>query len=100
MDKVYVVRWGPAAGDDHSVQIFTAKASMLAFVDKLKEAQLDPTWDDLNYEVHYVGVDVAPDNVKEYELEQANLSNYSDLICFGEPPNTQIWRNGTEEHQK
>lgn len=110
MDKVYVVRWGPAAGDDYSTQVFTTKAKMLAFVDKLKEGQLEvmnmntattsrSDVVELNYEVHFVSVDVAPEDVSEDALEQTDLLNYSELICIGEPPDNQIWRNGTEQHQ-
>lgn len=118
MDAVYVVRWGPAAGDDYSTQVFTTKASMLAFVDKLKEAQLEiaemrehsidletqiALTGILSYEVHYVAVNIAPDriNIDDDEPEEPDdLVNYSQLICFGEFPDTQIWRNGTEQHQK
>lgn len=118
MDSVYVVRWGPAAGDDYSTQVFTTKARMLTFVDKLRVAQLEiadmkghgidlPTQialtGVLSYEVHYVAVDVAPNKIDiddDEPEEQADLDKYSQLICFGEFPDTQIWRNGTEQHQK
>jgi hypothetical protein len=109
MDYVYIVRWGPALGDDYSAQVFTEKSTMLTFVDKLKGAQLElqrirdeevekPILDDheiLNYEVHHVVLNAVPENILDVDLGMG----CSDLICFGEYPNVQIWRTNTEMHQ-
>lgn len=110
MDNVYVVRWGPALGDDFSVQVFTEKASMLLFLTELDEAMekiqrirtnrsTKPLMEDyevMTYEVHYVSVNAKPRDVLDENIDK----DCSDLICFGEYPNMRIWRNGTEEHQK
>lgn len=109
MDNVYVVRWGPALGDDYSVQVFTEKADMLQFLVELQEAQQkilkirsesnrESMLHDnevLNYEVHYIKVNDKPSDILNDDIGD----QCSSLICFGEYPNMQIWRNGTEEHQ-
>ena len=87
---VYVVRWGPAAGDDYSTQVFTAKAGMLAFIEKLQVSKNE----ELTYEVHFARVNAEPEDVDNED----DFSKLSDCIALGES-GTLIWRLHTEQHQ-
>lgn len=102
MGDLYVVRWGPALGDDFSCQVFTTKEPMNAFVellmssDKVKEQWADQG--DLMIEVHFVAadnIDVIPDVESG---EDGVYDDASDLIAFGDLSGI-IWRNKTERHR-
>jgi hypothetical protein len=99
MDNQYIVRWGPAVGDDFSCQVFTTKESMNAFVALLMSSErVMEDWQELSIEVHFVdgeNIDVIPD----VESGEDGVSDdTSDLIAFGDPQN-MIWRNNTERHR-
>lgn len=98
MGNLYIVRWGPALGDDYSCQVFTAKEPMNAFVELLMTGPVKEGWADLTFEVHYVDA-VNFDVVPSMESEDGVYDDASDLIAFGDNQSGVIWRNKTERHQ-
>lgn len=99
MDNLYVVRWGPALGDDFSVQVFTGKWAMNAFIQEMMSDKAKVGWEELSFEVHYVdgsNIDVLP----QLENEDGVYDDASDLIAFGDNKGGEvIWRNRTARHQ-
>ena len=96
MYSLYLVHWGPAVGDDFSIQAFTTKEPMNAFVKEIMQRKA-ADMPDLAFEVHFLdgsNINVAPN------LDDEDVSDdASDLIAFNSG-NEIIWRNNTERHQE